>query len=148
MPSRNAHSTARPAPAPRTASGLRVPAAVREAASTAVDTALKAMAIAAADEARRWQWSGDEDAAQRAQGVRAGADEARACLRRRRALDRLTPVDDLARGYSASWRRGVEEVYARARTLYDAAVNDARTKDSPPALPREEPFPVRNDSDG
>jgi len=111
---------------------------VREAASIEVDAALKTMAATAADEGRRLRWSGDEDAAQHAQGRRAGADEARACLKRRRALDRLTPVDDLGRGYSASWRRGAEEAYGRAHTLYDAAVTGARAKEKDgTAAPRE-----------
>jgi len=146
VPSRNAHSTARPAPAPRAAAGARVPAALREKASAAVDAALKALAATAADETRRLQWLGDEDAALHAQGLRVGADEVRACLKRRRALDRLTPLDDLARGCSAAWRRGADEAYTRAHALYDAVVAGAREEDGV-AAPRDQSTSAKDHND-
>ncbi len=122
MPSRDAHSTARPAPSPRPPRGPRVAAATRAAASAAVDGALLDLRRASSDEATRHRRDGDNDAERREQGYRTAIDECRRQLRQRKGLDRLPSIDDLSRGAGPGWRDGVEAAYARAQALYDEAL--------------------------
>lgn len=122
MPSRDAHSTARPAPPPKAARGPRVPAATREAASAEADAALLELRRASSDQAARYRRDGDEDAERREQGFRTAIDECRRELRQRKALDRLPTVDHLSLGTGPGWRDGVEAAYEKAHALYSSAV--------------------------
>jgi len=122
MPSRDAHSTARPAPPAKAPRGPRIAAAVRAAASSDADAALLALRKTSADAAATHRRDGDDDAERREQGYRTAIDECRRQLRQRKALDRLPSVDHLSLGAGPGWRAGVEAAYARAQALYDAAL--------------------------
>jgi hypothetical protein len=140
MPSRDAHSTARPAPAPKAPRGPRIPAATRVAASAEVDAALLALRRASTDEAARHRRGGDDDAQRREQGYRTAIDECRKELRKRKALDHLRTIGELALGAGPGFREGVEDAYARAQALYDAAiVAHAAVKDEVAPNGDEEP---------
>ena len=129
MPSRDAHSTARPAPPPKPPRGPRVPVATRAAASADTDAALLELRRTSADEAVRRRQAGDDEANRREQGFRTAIDECRRQLRQRKALDRLPSVDDMTSGAGPGWRAGVEAACAQARALYDAAIAARSTVD-------------------
>lgn len=122
MPSRDAHSTARPAPPAKAARGPRIAATVRAAASSDVDAALLALRRTSADEAATYRRDGDDDAERREQGYRTAIDECRRQLRQRKALDRLPTIDHMCIGTGPGWRAGVEAAFTEARTLYDRAI--------------------------
>lgn len=122
MPSRNAHSTARPAPPPKPPAGPRIPAATRAAASAEADAALLAARKASEDRSTQAGRAGNDAAVRREQGYRTAIDECRRQLRQRKALDRLPPLDGLVRGTGHGWREGAEAAYAEAQALYDGAI--------------------------
>jgi len=122
MPSRDAHSTARPAPPSKTPRGPRIPVAVREAASAEADAALLAMRRASAVGGTQHRRDGNDDAERREQGYRTAIDECRRQLRQRKALDRLPTIDHMCIGTGPGWRAGVEAAFTEAQALYDKAI--------------------------
>jgi hypothetical protein len=134
MPSRNAHSTARPAPPPKPPRGPRISAAVRTAASQAVDQLLLACRRESMVRGATLTRSGDEEGARIEQGYRTAIDECRMQLRKYRGLERLPDPATLALTQGdASWTIGIERAYAEARTAWDEAVREATARG------REEP---------
>jgi hypothetical protein len=126
MPSRNAHSTARPAPALKGPRGPRIAAAVRTTASQALDALLLRRRKESMERGSALTRGGDEDGARVEQGYRTAIDECRMQLRKYRGLERLPDPATLALTQGdASWATGIERAYAEARTAWDEAVREA-----------------------
>ncbi len=123
MPSRNAHSTARPAPPPKPPRGPRISAAVRTTASQALDGLLLARRKESMARGAALTRGGDEEGARVEQGYRTAIDECRMQLRKYRGLERLPDPTTLALTQGdASWVTGIERAFAEARAAWDAAV--------------------------
>lgn len=126
MPSRNAHSTARPAPPPKGPRGPRIAASVRTAASQALDAFLLRRRKESMERGSAMTRGGDEDGARVEQGYRTAIDECRMQLRKYRGLERLPDAATLALTQGdASWTTGIERAYAEARAGWDEAVHQA-----------------------
>lgn len=126
MPSRNAHSTARPAPSPKGQRGPRIAAAVRTTASQALDALLLRQRKESMERGSALTRGGDEDGARIEQGYRTAIDECRMQLRKYRGLERLPDAATLALTQGdASWTTGIERAYAEARAGWDDAVRQA-----------------------
>lgn len=123
MPTRDAHSTARPTPPAKPPRGPRIPTAVRTAASQALDELLLARRKESMAQGAALRRGGDEDGARIEQGYRTAIDECRTQLRKYRGLERLPDAADLALTQGeASWTTGSERAYAEARAGWDEAV--------------------------